>query len=114
MLRLSTRFFRFLLTTTLPTTVAGRSAMGDVLEAYSRRPRGLRREVWFALTVCDVALRYAPQRCARAVEGVFRDLRYMLRLSRRRPVQASTTLLTLALAIGGTTAVFTIANNLWL
>ena len=108
------RLARFLLNAVLPPTVAGRSALGDLLEAHDRRPAGLRRDVWFVLTVCDVGLRYLPQRLARAVDGVFRDLRYMLRLGRRRPAPTVAALLTLALAIGGSTAVFTIANNLWL
>src|SRR5258708_39435228 len=42
------------------------------------------------------------------LESIFQDTRYALRTMRKKPVFAATAVLTLALAIGGNTAMFTV------
>src|SRR5215469_1315838 len=44
----------------------------------------------------------------RLVDAIWRDTRYALRTMRQRPLFAATAVVTLALAIGGTTAMFTV------
>lgn len=45
------------------------------------------------------------------IEGLWRDIRHSLRQLRRAPVFAATAIITLALGIGGTTAVFTLVQQ---
>src|SRR6266702_2527293 len=44
------------------------------------------------------------------VETIWRDIRYSLRTLRKNPVFAATAILTLALGIGGNTAIFTVIH----
>jgi predicted permease len=46
-----------------------------------------------------------------AIEGIWRDVRHGLRALRRAPGFTATTIVTLALGIGGTTAVFSVVNG---
>lgn len=103
-----------LLAAILPATVAGRSTLGDLIEEYHRRPRGLRRRVWFWAVTLDVVVRYLPSRLAAALGGFGRDLAYAARLSRRYPAPVLAAVLSLSLAIGVGTAAFSIANGTWL
>jgi len=54
--------------------------------------------------------RVAAMDVALAVENIWSDIRYALRQVRKFPVFAATTVLTLALGIGATTAIFTVMN----
>jgi predicted permease len=105
------RFPYALLAATLPDTVAGRSALGDLLEDYSRRPAGFRRRLWFWMTTFDLVVRYAPSRLAEALGGARRDVVYAVRLSRRHPAPAVAAVLSLGLAIGVGTAAFSLING---
>jgi predicted permease len=98
----------------LPASVAGRSALGDLIEEYHRRPRGLRRRVWFWAITLEIIARYVPERLTALTGGFGRDLTYSVRLARRSPWLALASLVSLSLAIGAGTAAFTIANGTWL
>jgi putative ABC transport system permease protein len=52
-----------------------------------------------------------PAMIQRTIEGAWRDFRHSLRQLRRAPVFAITAIVTLALGIGGTTAVFTLVQQ---
>lgn len=54
--------------------------------------------------------RVAAMDVALALENIWSDIRYALRQVRKFPVFAATTILTLALGIGATTAIFTVMN----
>ncbi len=114
-----------LLDRVLPRTPAGRSALGDILEEYHRRPRGLRRDGWFWLTTFDVGLHLAfPWRSAgsgpardgrprRWFSGVRNDLVFAIRLARRQPSLVFAALTSMTLAIGVTTAAVSVTNGVW-
>ncbi|MBS1803824.1 MAG: ABC transporter permease [Acidobacteria bacterium] len=55
---------------------------------------------------------YLDQATLPAIESVVRDVRYALRGCRRNPVFAITAILTLALGIGATTAVFSVVDRI--
>ncbi len=66
------------------------------------------------LAVAAVALRSRPRLPSRWTRGLSGDLRLALRSLRRRPLLSITVVLTLAIGIGLTTAVFSIVNGLLL
>jgi len=105
------RLARRLLAAILPANVAGRSTLGDLIEEYHRRPRGLWRRVWFWAITVELVARYLPGRVAELAGGLGRDLAYATRLTRRYPVLALAAVTSLGLAIGVGTAGFTIVNG---
>jgi predicted permease len=105
---------RRLLAAVLPASVAGRSTAGDLIEEFHRRPSGWRRRVWFWTATLDLAARYVPGRIAGLLASLRRDLVYAGRLAWRYPAISLTAIVSLGLAIGVTTAAFTVVNGRWL
>ena len=103
-----------LLAAVLPKTPAGRSVLGDVLDEYSRRPAGLGRRFWFWWTAAEIGLRYLPDRLMGRLAGLHGDVVYAMRLAKRHRALVLTAVFNLALAIGVTTAAFTVVNGTWL
>jgi predicted permease len=98
----------------LPPTIAGRSTLGDLIEEFHQRPRGVRRRLWFWAVTIELAGRYLPGRLRALGGGFVRDLVYAVRLVRRSPALILGALLSLGLAIGVSTAAFTVVNGTWL
>jgi hypothetical protein len=108
------RLARRLLSVILPATIAGRSTLGDLIEEFSRRPRGLRRRAWFWLVSLEICAQYLPHRVVQLAESLSQDLVYAARLARKYPSLVGAAILSLSLAIGISTAGFSIANSAWL
>jgi hypothetical protein len=119
----------WLLAWVLPPTPAGRTIVGDLVEEYTRLPRGWRRICWCWWTVADVGLRYLPGRLVTMGHAVRRepggrragpfaglggDVRHAARLGRRHPWPVAAAVLSLGLGIGVGTAAFSVVNGSYL
>ena len=112
--RLATR----LLNSLLPHGVEGDTIRGDLLEDYAVRAKRSpsAAAMWYWRTVFSVLLRYRrtpgrERQSARSrVETVVQDLRFAQRGWRRAPGFTAVVLVTLSLAIGATTAIFSALN----
>jgi predicted permease len=119
----------WLLARILPPTPTGRTIIGDLVEEYTRLPRGWRRICWCWWTVADVGLRYLPGRFvtrryaarhqrdgrrAGPFSGIGGDLRHAARLGRRHPWPVAAAVLSLGLGIGVGTAAFSVVNGSYL
>jgi putative ABC transport system permease protein len=112
--RLATRLLNWL----LPRGVEGDTIRGDLLEEYAARADRSRSgaALWYWRTVFSVLLRYRHtpgrerQSARSSVETVAQDLRFAQRGWRRAPGFTAVVLVTLSLAIGATTAIFSALN----
>jgi len=109
------------------------SALGDLEECFCRYQleRGYKRAVlWYWMQAVRLALRYMVERCfnGRAyreagggvcsrrnpMNSVVQDLRFALRMLRRRPLFSVVAIMTLGLGIGAATAMFSVVDGVLL
>ncbi|GMV05888.1 MAG: hypothetical protein AMXMBFR53_21650 [Gemmatimonadota bacterium] len=113
----------WLLSRLLPRDRRGRSILGDLLEEWHGRPRGISRTVWYAVESLRLATRYllvpshlpgarsAGRRGGRPgrsgiLDRLADDARHALRGLRHQPTFAATAVAVLAVGIGVATTVF--------
>jgi len=93
------------------------------LTAQGIDPRAAREEALrrfgdmarYSISCCEIDhRRNRARRRGELVDEILQDSRFALRLFRRRPVFVAGSLLTMALAVGATAALFTVANSLLL
>ena len=102
----------------LPASVVGRSILGDLIETFHQRPRGIRRWMWFWFATVELALRYGPARMRVAQSGRWHrrwpgDLRYAFRLLTRRSIHTTVSVIGLGVGITATIAVYSFFNAAW-
>ena len=120
------RLIERLLARCLPPGPVGRSILGDLHEEQARRVPGPRRELRYLAAALGLGARYVLGRTVGAsMQGarglataiprggaqMIEDIRHALRFFRRRPGFLGVTVLTLALGIGATTAIFTVIDT---
>jgi putative ABC transport system permease protein len=105
---------RRLLEGALPSTLAGRSIAGDVLEEYHARAPGIRREIWLSRVTLTLFLAYLPVRLratrpfAAGLRALRDDVRSGARALRRDRGTAAIAVVTLAVGIGSVTAILSV------
>lgn len=107
-----------LVTTLVRDRVSREGLLGDLEERATRRTgqRRLGGQFWLTKEVLASLARYALNRKGRSVEAsglldnTFRDLRFGLRILKRRPAFAGTAVATLSLGIGAVTSIYTVVD----
>src|SRR5262245_4966835 len=113
------RLARWLLSRVLPPGPEGDTIRGDLIEEYRRRltRSRLQASLWYWRAAVSMQLRYRPPHAFHPatpapslLETLMHDLRYAVRTFVKTPVFTIVVVVTLALGIGATTAIFSALN----